>query len=555
MKLFFKILLLFFTFLNANAQNFYLKIEGNSIEETKIIDSITYKSKFKNVALLLEEKKDFETKLSNNGFFDSKLKLQNKINDSTFLFRYKLGKPIHKILINTSNLAINEKESLAIKAENYELKPSEVENWLQNKLKLLEQKGFALAKLKLINQEIENNKIRTELEVNLSEQRKINDLVILGYDKFPKNIKQNWKRKLKNRTFNQDLIKEINTTIETFPFVTSTRNPEILFTKDSTKIFTYLEKTKPNKFDGFIGFANDEKNTKLTFNGYLDLALINILNSGEKFNLYWRNDGSQQSSFNLGTEIPYVFKSPFGTKANLKIFKQDSTFQNTQLNLDLGYYFTYNKKVFLGYQSINSVDIQNNNSVSLNDFNSRFYTLNFDYLKKDIENFLFPDKTIFNIKVGFGNRTITANKTNQFFTELNASHHLSLNNKNTIFIKNQSYYLDSKNFVINELYRFGGINSICGFRENTLQANLFSGIMTEYRYLLAPNLYTHSIIDYGYYQDKTSGLKGNLLGLGFGFGLLSNNGLLHFVYANGSTNNQAIKLSNSIVQISFKTNF
>ena len=47
-----------------------------------------------------------------------------------------------------------------------------------------------------------------------------------------------------------------------------------------------------------------------------------------------------------------------------------------------------------------------------------------------------------------------------------------INEKNIINIKNQNYYLKSKNYLTNELYRFGGINSIRGFAENSLQANL-----------------------------------------------------------------------------------
>ena len=135
------------------------------------------------------------------------------------------------------------------------------------------------------------------------------------------------------------------------------------------------------------------------------------------------------------------------------------------------------------------------------------------------------------------------------------SHHLELNSKNSIFIKNQSYYLQSDSYVINELYRFGGINSIRGFNENSLQANAFTGIMAEFRYLVASNLYLHSITDYGYFQDKTASVEGKLLGLGFGFGLFTKNGLFNLIYANGSTSEQTIKLSNSIVHISFKTNF
>jgi hypothetical protein len=68
-------------------------------------------------------------------------------------------------------------------------------------------------------------------------------------------------------------------------------------------------------------------------------------------------------------------------------------------------------------------------------------------------------------------------------------------------------------------------------------------------------MYVHSIIDYGYYQDQTTALNDSLIGLGFGFGLLTKNGLFNLIYANGSTNDQAIKLANSIVHISFKSSF
>jgi 1,2-phenylacetyl-CoA epoxidase PaaB subunit len=34
--------------------------------------------------------------------------------------------------------------------------------------------------------------------------------------------------------------------------------PETLFTKDSTKVYVYLEKQNSNNFDGFIGFNNNE---------------------------------------------------------------------------------------------------------------------------------------------------------------------------------------------------------------------------------------------------------------------------------------------------------
>ena len=88
-----------------------------------------------------------------------------------------------------------------------------------------------------------------------------------------------------------------------------------------------------------------------------------------------------------------------------------------------------------------------------------------------------------------------------------------------------------------------------------MQGNFYSSILTEYRYLVSSNLYVHTIFDYGYYQDKTINKTDKLLGLGFGFGLLTKNGLFNLVYANGSSQGQEIKFSNSIVHISLKASF
>ena len=547
-------LLLFFCFQFSLGQNFYLNIKGTSETENKTIDSLQYENKHASVASILEEQKRFENKLTNQGFFDWQLLEQKKVNDSSFVFKYNLGNSIKNNTIYIGKLSAQEKSLLQLESDSLIIATNEVENFMKSKIALLEKKGYSLANLQLINQQKNENSLFSELLLKLNAKRNITDLVIVGYDKFPAGIKKAITKKAKKATFNQDNLKQINDTFDKLQFVNQIKYPEILFTTDSTKIFVYVEKSKPNKFDGFIGFSNDDK-SKLTFNGYLDLQLQNILNTGEKFNLYWKNDGNKQTSFNIGTELPYIFKTPIGIKANLRIFKQDSTFQNTMTDLNLGYYFAYNTKAFVGYQKTTSVDIQNTNSFSLNDFTNTFLTSSFEHLELNPDSFIFPEKSKVFVKFGTGNRTIASQKTSQFFTQLDMNYNFNLNSKNSIFVRNQTFYLQSDDYIINELFRFGGINSIRGFNENSLQANAFTGIIAEYRYLLASNLYLHSITDFGYFQDKTANIEDRLLGLGFGFGLFTKNGLFNLVYANGSTSDQAIKLSNSIVHISFKTNF
>ncbi|MNJ96425.1 hypothetical protein D3C87_141500 [compost metagenome] len=536
-------------------QKLHLKITADSQSDLKTIDSIGYVKNHSNAKSIVDEANSFSEKLKRFGFLENEILENKKQNDSTFLFKFQLGqrtKSIHIYIGRNSEL-----QKLGI-LENTEdtlkFAFNETETFLTTTLNTLERRGYSLAKLQLVNLKKQKGILLADLSFETEKLRQVNDIVINGYDKFPEGHKKEIKRRYRNKVFNQESLKNIHNDFNQFQFVTQTKYPEILFMNDTTKVYVYVEKSKPNRFDGFIGFGNDD-NGDLKVNGYLDLLLVNSLNVGERFNLYWKSDGNDQKTFNVNIELPYIFRSPLGIKAQLNIFKQDSTFQNTQTAIDLGYYFNYNTRLYVGYQSTESNDIQNLNSSTITDFDNSFFTSNFEFTKFRNEDFLFPDKTLINIKGGVGKRNSEASKNNQFFTNIDLRHNFYLNNKNIVAIRSQNFLLQSDSYITNELFRFGGINSIRGFNENSLQANLFSSILTEYRYVLAPTIYVHSIIDFGYYQDKTTDNDGNLLGLGFGFGLLTKNGLFNIVYANGSTDNQQIKLSNSIVHISFKARF
>ena len=503
----------------------------------------------------MDENNLFYEKLTKKGYLESQLAENFKLNDSTFYFKYNLGKKINNARIY---IGIKSQESVAriysIKNDTLTIPYEEIEAFLNATLKKLETTGFSMAKVKLVNIQKTKEFLSADLLITTEIKRQVNDIVINGYDKFPEGHKKNILRLYRNKVFNQKNLDKLYNDFEKFRFVKQSKYPEILFTKDSTKIYIYLEKTKPNTFDGFVGFTNNE-NKKVIFSGYLDLILNNVLNSGEKLSLYWKSDGQDQKTFNLGMELPYIFKSPLGIKAELNIFKQDSTFQNSKTAINLGYYFNYNTRLYIGYQATESSDIQNVNSSTISDFNNSYLTTAFEYIDFKNDDFLFPEKTSFDLKIGTGKRDTKLISDNQFFGSFFTKHNFYLNQKNIVNIKSQNFYLQSGNYIINELQRFGGINSIRGFNENSLQGNVFSSILSEYRYILTSNLYVHSIIDYGYIQDITTDSNGNLFGLGFGFGLLSKNGLFNLVYANGSTNNQTIKFSNSIVHISFKAVF
>ncbi|MEO7976304.1 hypothetical protein [Flavobacterium sp.] len=552
--------------LNTYAQNFYLKIGGTNITETKIIDSLNYLTKHPNLKSLFEEIYNSSVKLSKKGYLDNNLLENKRINDSTYLAIINLKertKYMH-IYIGINNAFLDPSE---IKNDTLKIPYEQTESYLNRIIIKAEKSGFALTKIKLENIQRKNSIIYASLNFNTEKKRNINS-VIINYtnanrkDNFPKGHLKQLNKKYTNRVFNQETVKELYTDLNNYEFITQTKYPEILFTKDSTKIYTYLDKKKANTFDGYIGFTNDQ-NKKINLNGYLDITLINTLKAGEQFSLYWKSDGNKQTTFNAKIEIPYIFKSSLGIKAQLNIFKQDSTFQNSKTAIDLGYYINYNSKIYLGYQSTESSDIQNTNNLTISDFKNSYMTSTYEYKKPENSN-LFPKKILLNCTLGYGKRNTnksleTVDSSQQFFTILNLSYNFELNNKNFILFNSQNYFLKSNNYISNELSRFGGLNSIRGFQENSLQANHYNLLITEYRYLTTSNLYLHTILDYGIYQDKSTALNSikirNLLSFGIGLGLLTNNGLLKIQIANGDTQNEEIKFHNSILTICYNVKF
>lgn len=551
-RIFFIITFLFS--LSLEAQNLYLEIKGVNTVETQTIDSLSYKKIHPDAKSVEQEAALVLDAVIKKGFLESIIAGSGKINDSTFMYTFSLGRKTKAIHIYTGNLTDEIKAILKLKGDTTTLPLPEVEDFMNTAIGHLEISGYSLSSIQLANYHKKDNSLYAALVIETEKQRTLDGLVIEGYDKFPEGIRRNILKQYKGKTFNKNNLGRIYNDFNNLRFVNQIRYPEILFTTDSTKVYVYLEKSRSNTFDGFIGFGNEEGG-KVIFTGYLDLSLNNVLNSGEKFNLYWKSDGNEQTTFNTSLELPYLFKSPIGVKAMLRIFKQDTTFQNTMTDINIGYYFSYNSKLYAGHQKTQSVDIQNINSSTISDYSNTFWTTSYEYTRFSINDFLFPEKTSLLLKAGMGKRNTKTEDTDQYFLQANASHNLYLNNKNLINLRNQTYYLNSDTYIINELFRFGGINSVRGFNENSLQANFVSAIMAEYRFILAPNIYVHSVTDYAHFQDLTSNVNENLLGLGFGLGILTKNGRFNITYANGSTQNQQIKLSNSIVHLSFKAVF
>ena len=540
----------------ANAQTFTVLATGKNEQEQAALDSIGYTQTHRNLESIKKEGDLLLENLQKKGYLEATYEFTQPSTDSVYRFLFEL-----RACTKFAHLNIKGVEHLFALQDNPVLNDtlvipySQLNARLSYGLKLLEAKGESLAKLQLTKISKHKNYLAAQVAYFPEKSRTLDALVIKGNTNFPKGYLKSLSKLYRKSPFNQVLVNRLKKEFDSYPFCTQIKSPEIQFTTDSTSLYIYVQKRNANTFDGFIGFSNSETKN-ITLSGYVDVLLQNILNTGESVSITWKSNGNLQKSFAGQVELPYLFNSPLALKAQLQLFKQDSTFQNTKTALHLGYLFRFHKRLYLGYQSAESSDIQNTNSGLVADFKNYFTSLSYDYVNNSGSDLFFTEKTKLKIEYGTGSRTTFAKKNKQYYISSVLKQDWQLNDKNHLILKNESYFLQSESYLVNELARFGGINSLVGFNENSLQANFYSITRTEYRCKLSPSLYWSALVDYGLYQDQTSASKSSTIaGLGTGIKLATKTGLLNLFYGVGSTKNQTFNSKNALIHVSLTSYF
>ncbi|MBU2922333.1 hypothetical protein KO504_13350 [Winogradskyella psychrotolerans] len=555
--LFFLILLVFSNL--GTSQSINLKVIGENEVSTATIDSLGYQKSFNNYKNLELEINNLKTKLIKNGYIDTTIKSITKQNDSLFKAQLIMGKQIDRIRIyypsdfNTEYLNLIHQS----KDNNYfELRITELETYLKNLNSTIAEQGDPFSTLQLINiSKLESDLISADLKIVTNQKRRIDKIIVKGYEKFPKSYLKRFLKLRTGKSFNLNAIKEKIELLNDLRFANKIKDPEVLFTQDSTTLYIYVEKTKTNNFDGFLGFGTNENTNKIEFDGYLDLRLINNLNYGETLNLFYKSDEIDQQTINVDADLPYLFSSPIGLQVGLNIFRKDSTFLTAKQYAKINYQINAQHKIGIGINTTNSTNLLDDDTDILNDYTSNYYTLHYNYTKPQFSDPLFPINFWLDASSGFGNRDNNLGTQKQSVFNIDAYKIFNLNNKNSFYARLNGATLISDDYLDNELFRFGGINSIRGFEENSLVANLYGVLSTEYRYRLSNDIYVHSVLDAAYFENRLTNSKEKLFGFGFGLGLLTNAGLFRLNYSSGKTENRQFKLSDSKIHISLTATF
>ncbi|WP_405562646.1 POTRA domain-containing protein [Polaribacter sp. Asnod6-C07] len=546
-------LITFFTFLIINdflAQELLIKIIPIEKRELSSIQQLEYQKKHDDSVSIFKEIDKISEHLKNIGYFTNTIDSIKKEKQHYTVY-ISLKTKIEKAIIKTHQFSDLVLKDNKVDSETISIHIRELKILLSNITKKLEKDGKSFSKVQLKNIVIKKDILYADLDVNQTKKRTINKIIIKGYEDFPKPYLKNYFKIKTNTLFNQKKLKQISNNSKNLDFIKEVNPPEVLFTKDSTFIYMYLKKLQKNSFDGIVNFASQEDGGVL-LNGNIDFKLHNILNSGEKFELFWNSIGDERQELKLSTEIPFIFNSKLTPLISLSIYKQDSTFLNTNFNSKLFYNINPSVKIAATYYSESSENLAESTNNNIETFKNIFWGIEINYriAKND---YFFNDKFSFNINPTFGTRKYDNTSTNQIKIKTSATYIWDISQRSSFYIKNTSGHLNSDTYLDNEFFRLGGANSLRGFNEQSIFSPSFSFFNTEYRFLTNKESYLYTITDLGYL--KLNSTYQNFLSIGLGYLFTINKFQIKISTAIGKKPQQNLNFNESKIIINWKTNF
>ena len=351
-----------------------------------------------------------------------------------------------------------------------------------------------------------------------------------GYEEFPKKFIARFFKINKRTVFSKQKIGQVSELVKALDFVDEKKKPEILFKKDSTHVYLFLEKNEISSFDGLVGFATREK--ELTLTGNIDLRLNNIFDSGEVLTLLWNKVAKEKSEFELGATIPYVFNSLITTEASFDLYRQDSTFLNAKFDFKTVCDLNHRSSLAIFYSSEKSNYLPQSTQNNFDSYSNHFLGLEYRLLRSSKRN-IFRNKYQVNFNMLAGKRKTASNEEKQYIFNLSSFVNIKANQKSYIHINGSGSFLSSKSFLSNELFRIGGVRSVRGFDEQSIFTSLYSYVNFEYRYFLSSESFLYSITDLGIFKNINLSNFESLLGLGVGCEFQLDSARVNLSYAIG----------------------
>jgi outer membrane protein assembly factor BamA len=499
------------------------------------------------------------------------------VSDSITLKAYLFTGPLYTFgKIKTQDIPAEIKHESGMRSMNGKIAQTElIQRNIEKLLRWCDENGFPFASVKLDSAYILNHELNAQWLLEKGTLYHFDSVIVKGATRLPVAYIRNYIRIKPGDVYCESLLREVDKRIKEIPFLQLIKPSEIVFTQKQCMLYVYVKRKNASSFNGILGLLPDAITGKTLITGDARVSLRNAINAGETIEANWRRLGNQTQDMRLFAQIPFLFKSPIGTEGMLKIYKRDTSYVEVTRNAAIMYQLSPGNQFKLIYNrytsdmiSINGVVTQQN-VLKFSDVTAHTYGLGFSSGKTD---------HVYNPRRGYrlqmealaGHKNIRANagindslyndivtRTEYYTGNFMSDYFIPLFRQSCIRIANQTRVIVNPLIFQNETMRLGGIRTIRGFDEESINTTAFTVFTAEYRFLFEENSFAYLFFDQAWYENNIKGsfVTDTPIGCGAGVSFGMKTGIFTLNYALGKQLGNPIQLRGSKVHFGFISYF
>ena len=503
------------------------------------------------------------TQLQNNGFFQSNVSitLDSVRTDSTrYLADIGIKEGAAAVL---SDIEYAHTDSLLLKRIKTEdqfligalFSKKTVEDFFSTILNYLQDSGYPFAAITLHQVQYDSISNSVKLHVNCSPGKlcKLDRISIDGNKDTKAYVIIRELPYTTGDVYNQTKIDKTQEVLNKTKLFDIVSEPQYYITdKDQGTLLITVKEKNTNTFDGVIGYQpSSNENEKGYLTGLLNIGFKNLFGTGRATSVHWQKIDRLSSEFELRYLEPWIMDYPFNINLMFYQKQQDSTYVQSQFEGSVEYLATSEMSISLQYGLTNVIpSVLSNNTYTV--FNSTTTSAGFKLKIDSRDDPLSPRKGLLFINsYSLNNKRIkgstelvsgsvkTKNQQQKLLVDL--SMFFELFSKQVFSVSLHGRELRGDLIEVSDLFKFGGANTLRGYRENQFLGQRIAWVNTEYRFLLEKRAYAFLFVDNGYYLQKENVLLSTpeasdfKMGYGLGLAFESSLGIINvsFAFAKG----------------------
>jgi translocation and assembly module TamA len=519
--------------------------------------------------------KDLINNLYAKGYVEARYKIIN--NDSSCVLTIDPGPRYTWIRLSQGNLPDELLHQLNLRPELFNDKVFDFQALVSayhSVLKWSGNNGYPFAQIGLNHLAIQQQGVSALLDYNPGPLIVFDTLMITGTRKLNKKFLEAYLGIKPGSLYCSSKVKAIESEITMLEGFSLSGPPGEYFTDGKCYLKLEFIEKPVNGFDGYLGLLpNENRPGEILVTGQVKLALNNLFKSGKSFIFNWQRPNILSQELAIDYKHPCLFNSPLSGIFSFNIYKQDTSFINTGLNLGFNLKTSGHGSIGLEAGRLTSRILGNSQNTSdslfkLADTNTSYYGVSYNYRKIDDLNFPLRG-WIAEIHFDIGNKkvlrvpdnitagSVTPENQLQVRGNVSLSRYTALNRRSAILTRISGGALSDNNLYYSDLYRIGGLSSLRGFNEKYFYSSNYIIGNFEYRLRIEEKSFLLVFTDLGWINDELNKeIKDNWpVGFGGGFNLGTPLGSLAVIYALGRDNNQAFNLKYSKIHIGYVSRF